>query len=53
LYSPVYSFAVDAQVLGVQVPPLYDISDRFSVITNWYLVTRRSLESAPQETATP
>lgn len=53
LYLPVYSFAVDAQVLGVQVPPLYDISDRFSVITNWYLVTRRSLESEAQETATP
>lgn len=53
LYLPVYSFAVDAQVLGVQVPPLYDISDRFSVITGWYLVTRRSLGTSPQETATP
>ncbi len=53
LYVPVYSFAVDAQVLGVQVPPLYDISDRFSVVTKWYLVTRRALETTPLETATP
>lgn len=53
LYAPVYSFAVDAQVLGVQVPPLYDISDRFSVVTKWYLVTRRALETTPLETATP
>jgi peptide/nickel transport system substrate-binding protein len=53
LYYPVYSFAVDAQVLGVQVPPLYDISDRFSVITDWYLVTRRSLDTTPDETPEP
>jgi peptide/nickel transport system substrate-binding protein len=53
LYYPVYSFAVDAQVQGVQVPPLYDISDRFAVITDWFLVTRRSLESTPEITPEP
>jgi peptide/nickel transport system substrate-binding protein len=53
LYYPVYSFAVDAQVQGVQVPPLYDISDRFSVVTDWFLVTRRSLESTPESAPEP
>jgi len=53
LYYPVYSFAVDAQVQGVQVPPLYDVSDRFAVITDWYLVTRRSLETTPEATTVP
>ncbi len=53
LYYPVYSFGVDAQVLGVQMPPLYDISDRFSLITNWYLLTRRTLETTPEVTAAP
>lgn len=53
LYYPVYTFAVDAQVSGVQVPPLYDISDRFSVITEWYLLTRRALETTPEATAAP
>jgi len=53
LFYPVYNFAADVQVLGVQVPPLYDISDRFSVITNWYLVTRRSLETTPEATGAP
>lgn len=53
LYYPVYSFGVDAQVLGVQMPPLYDISDRFSLITDWYLVTRRSLETTPEATTAP
>jgi peptide/nickel transport system substrate-binding protein len=53
LYYPVYSFGVDSQVLGVQVGPLYDISDRFSNITDWYLVTRRSLETTPEATTAP
>ncbi len=50
LYYPVYSFGVDAQTLGVQMPPLYDTSDRVATLPQWYLVTRRSLEeptSAP------
>jgi peptide/nickel transport system substrate-binding protein len=53
LYYPVYSFGVDSQVLGVQVAPLSDISDRFALITNWYLVTRRALETTPEETVVP
>ena len=53
LYYPVYSFGVDAQVLGVQVAPLYDISDRFSLVTDWYLVTRRTLETTPEPTEAP
>ena len=53
LYYPVYSFGVDAQVLGVQVGPLYDISDRFSGVTGWYLLTRRTLETEPEATESP
>jgi len=53
VYYPVYSFGVDAQVLGVQVAPLYDISDRFSIVTDWYLLTRRSLETEPEATEVP
>lgn len=51
LYYPVYSYGVDAQVQGVQVAPMYDVSDRLALITEWYLVTRRSLEE--QAVATP
>ncbi|MBV6391915.1 MAG: Oligopeptide-binding protein AppA [Anaerolineales bacterium] len=46
LYYPVYSYGVDAQVQGVQVAPMYDVSDRLALIDEWYLVTRRSLEEA-------
>jgi peptide/nickel transport system substrate-binding protein len=53
LYYPVYTYAVDAQVQGVQVAPLYDFSDRFALITDWYLVTRRVLEQTPVPTNAP
>lgn len=45
LFYPVYSYAVDQQVLGVQVPPLFDTSDRFQTFAGWYLVTRRAPEA--------
>jgi len=49
LYAPVYSYGVNDTVQGVQIPPLYDPSDRFLLVSQWYLATRRSLEP----TATP
>ena len=51
LYYPVYSYGVDVQVQGVQVAPLYDISDRLALIDEWYLVTRRTLEEQTTEEA--
>jgi peptide/nickel transport system substrate-binding protein len=50
LYFPTYTFAVDAQVNGVQAAPLFDNSDRLNNIADWYLVTRRSLEPVLTET---
>ena len=52
LYYPVTSYAVTADVQGISIGPLFDSSDRFSNITNWFLVTRRTeaeatLTSAP------
>jgi peptide/nickel transport system substrate-binding protein len=47
LYFPVYSYAVDRQVQGVQMGPLYDTSDRLSTVTRWFLVA--ALPSAPTE----
>jgi peptide/nickel transport system substrate-binding protein len=48
LYVPVYSYAVDSQVQGVQVGPLYEPSDRLNTFTSWYLLTRRALGSATE-----
>jgi peptide/nickel transport system substrate-binding protein len=53
LYYPVHNYGVDAQVRGVQIAALYDRSDRFSLIRNWYLVTRRTLQQTPEPTIAP
>jgi peptide/nickel transport system substrate-binding protein len=52
LYYPVYTYAVDKQVQGVQIGPLFDPADRLSALNAWFLVAKRtSNPSAP--TATP
>ncbi len=53
LFYPVYTFGVDAQVRDVQVGPLFEVSDRFSTISNWNLVQRRTLEQVTQEVESP
>lgn len=59
LYYPVYTFAVSEQVAGVQVGPLFESSDRFDSIRNWYLVkpqrpaaTSEADQQVPAETET-
>ena len=47
LYFPTYTFAVDAQVNGVQAASLYDTSDRFSSVSAWHLLTRRAIDLTP------
>lgn len=51
LFHPVYTYAVDAQVQGVRMGPLYDPSDRFATLTTWFLIAKRPV--ATPETATP
>lgn len=41
LYSPIYTYAVDEKVKGVQLGSMGDPSDRFRNITEWYIVTKR------------
>jgi peptide/nickel transport system substrate-binding protein len=53
LYYPVYTYGVDLRVQGVQIPPLFEPSDRFNNVSDWYLVTRRALEQTVEPTATP
>lgn len=37
LYYPVYNYGVDQQVQGVRMGPLFEPSDRFNTIRQWYL----------------
>jgi len=55
LFYPVYNFAIDRQVQGVQMGPLIDPSDRFATVADWFLVAKRSAEAnAPTSaSATP
>jgi peptide/nickel transport system substrate-binding protein len=54
LFAPVYSYGVDSQVQGAQVPALlYDPSDRMVTFSNWYLLTRRALEQTEIPTTVP
>jgi peptide/nickel transport system substrate-binding protein len=53
LFYPVYSYAVDSQVQGVRMGPLFDPSDRFQTITAWYLIARRPAGVEPTVTPTP
>jgi peptide/nickel transport system substrate-binding protein len=41
LHQPVFTFAVDERVGGVQIGPLEYPSDRFRNVSDWYIVTRR------------
>lgn len=40
LFSPVYTCAVSRDVRGVSIGPLFDSSDRFSTIMDWYLIAK-------------
>jgi peptide/nickel transport system substrate-binding protein len=52
LYYPVYNYAVDTKVMGIQVGLLTEPSDRFNNIADWYLATKR-VDATPAATPTP
>ena len=52
LFYPVYNYAVSDKVFGVSVGPIYDPSDRFFTIAEWYL-QKVTGQTAAEPTATP
>lgn len=44
LYYPVYNYAIDTQIQGVSIGPLFDTSDRLSSISTWYVTARASAQ---------
>jgi peptide/nickel transport system substrate-binding protein len=54
LFNPVYTYAVINQVKGVRLGPLFDSSDRFETVQDWYLNARvPSQKGVPAPTSTP
>ncbi|HKJ28531.1 MAG TPA: peptide ABC transporter substrate-binding protein [Anaerolineales bacterium] len=47
LFSSVYNYAIDSQVFGVQLGPLYDPADRFDHVLNWSLEGALPIEETP------
>ncbi len=38
LFYPVYTYGVDRQVRGIRLGPIYDASDRFQNVLEWYMM---------------
>lgn len=53
LYYPIYNYGVDYDVQGVSVGPLYDSSDRFNTVTDWFLLAKRTLQEEPAVVVEP
>jgi peptide/nickel transport system substrate-binding protein len=57
LYYPVYNYAISSQVRGVSVGPIFESSDRFLNVVEWFLVTRSAADeldpTAAPENAQP
>jgi len=54
LFYPVYTYAVDAQVKGIRLGPVFDRSDRFNQVTEWYMMGRPAVAPVVEvETAEP
>ena len=52
LFYPVSSYAVDKQVQGISIGPLYDSSDRLANIADWFLVAKKAA-ATPAGTVAP
>jgi len=44
LFYPVYSFAIDNNIQGVRLGALYDNSDRFWNVSDWYIIAQAGEE---------
>ncbi|RPI23983.1 MAG: hypothetical protein EHM70_21830 [Chloroflexota bacterium] len=54
MFYPVYTYAVDAQVQGVSMGPLFDPSERFATVTQWFLLSKRvAVDESSTEALTP
>ncbi|MEN6480021.1 MAG: ABC transporter substrate-binding protein [Anaerolineales bacterium] len=49
LYQPIYSYAVDSNIQGVQIGVIGEAADRFRNIADWYTSTQRMLYTEARE----
>lgn len=41
LYSPTYTYVVDAKIKGIETKTIFSPADRFTDVTGWYIETKR------------
>jgi peptide/nickel transport system substrate-binding protein len=44
LYFPTYTYGVDEEIQGVRIGPFFEPSDRFALVTQWFLFSERAVE---------
>ncbi len=47
LFYPVYTWGADNAIRGVRMGPLFDTSDRFNTVTDWYLSINPVVQVTP------
>lgn len=54
LFYPVYTYAVTEDIKGINFGPVFDVSDRFNNVHNWYILQSLATQSTPtSEESTP
>lgn len=53
LLYPIYNYAINVQVKGVKIGPLYENSDRFLTVNSWYILAERSDQDVNAPETTP
>ncbi len=53
LYYPMYTYAVDAQIQGIRIGPLFDTPDRFASVKDWFVYAERNTGSDLVDQPTP
>lgn len=51
LFYPIYTYAITDVINGIGFGPIFDPSDRFNNVYEWYILS--STEKLPTETAEP
>jgi len=53
LFYPVYTWGADVTIRGIRMGPLFDTSDRFASVQDWYLSLQPVINPNPASTAVP
>jgi peptide/nickel transport system substrate-binding protein len=53
LFSPIYNYAIDADIQGVTVGPIFDQSDRFYNVIEWHIQVGLAPEVTTPQSPTP